>query len=245
MSQLFELLPWDSEFFDLSIGRILETKLDEKSINTLLTEAKTEGVRCLYFEADPNDAKTVAQAEKNGFHLVDVRVILEHSFGLSKIMASCDPMFSQVIIDSPNYEDLACMREIASYISEVSRFTFDKNFRLGEGRRLYELWAEKAYKGFADTVFVARRYKGGPSVGLIACNWHDRLASITLAGVHPEHQRCRIGTTLVQTTLDWARSKEAESMRVVTQARNIQAQRLYQKMGFFTKSMSLYYHKWL
>jgi hypothetical protein len=31
----------------------------------------------------------------------------------------------------------------------------------------------------------------------------------------------------------------------VTQARNVPAQRLYQQLGFFTKTMSLYYHKWL
>jgi GNAT superfamily N-acetyltransferase len=54
-----------------------------------------------------------------------------------------------------------------------------------------------------------------------------------------------VGTALVQAALDWFRGQGLYSAQVVTQARNVPAQRLYQQMGFFTRRMTLYYHKWL
>ena len=33
-------------------------------------------------------------------------------------------------------------------------------------------------------------------------------------------------------------------MKVVTQGRNIAGQRLYQRCGFLTRSVELWYHKW-
>jgi GNAT superfamily N-acetyltransferase len=54
-----------------------------------------------------------------------------------------------------------------------------------------------------------------------------------------------VGTALVQGALDWFRAQGVVRAEVTTQARNVPAQRLYQQMGFFTRRMTLYYHKWL
>ena len=39
--------------------------------------------------------------------------------------------------------------------------------------------------------------------------------------------------------------KKIKKLYVVTQGRNIRAQRLYQKNGFIIKSSGIWYHKWL
>jgi GNAT superfamily N-acetyltransferase len=54
-----------------------------------------------------------------------------------------------------------------------------------------------------------------------------------------------VGTALVQGALDWFRAQGVQRAEVTTQARNVPAQRLYQQMGFFTRRMTLYYHKWM
>ncbi len=245
MSNLLKKLPWDSEFFGFPIGQALISRLDETSMRLLDEEARGLNLRCFYFEAAADDMQTVLIAEQNGFHLVDVRVLLEHPFVNRPASAPLFPISTELLISYPRQDEMERLEEIAVQIGFTSRFNFDKNFGNGCCERLYRLWIMNACRGgFADVVFVARWSEDGEAVGLITCLLRDGVGSIQLAGVHNEQRQRGIGTKLVQASLDWAKDREANSMEVVTQTRNVTAQRLYQQMGFFTKSTKLLYHKW-
>lgn len=245
MSELFEELPWDSDFFSFPIGRVILSKLDREKVTDLLKEARACGLRCLYFEADPNDSATVSVVEQHGFHLVDVRVVLEHPFDDRPAPVPRYPIPSELVIDPPRDDEMPRLQDISAQIGRTSRFNFDKTFNSGQCERLYRLWIRNACQGFADVVLVAHWYQNGEAVGLITCTLRSNVGHILLAGVHFDHRQRGVGTGLVQAALDWAKTRGAHRMEVVTQARNVPAQRLYQQMGFFTKTMSLYYHKWL
>ena len=47
-----------------------------------------------------------------------------------------------------------------------------------------------------------------------------------------------------ESALDWFATQGVEKVTVVTQGRNGAAQRLYQRCGFVTGSIHLWYHKW-
>lgn len=246
MTKYVEKLTWDTEFFSIPIGRINTSALDGEATISLLEEARREGLRCLYFEADPNDLTTVLTVEKYGFHLVDVRVVLEYPFDNRPAPSLRYPIPPELIVNTATEADLPRLEEIAMEIGQFSRYAFDHNFKVGEDKRLYRLWITNSLQGFADVVFVARwREESGEAIGLITCKEKDGLSHINLAGVHHEYRQKGVGTGLVQAALDWSRSRAAKNMQVVTQARNVPAQRLYQQMGFFTRSMTLYFHKWL
>ncbi len=245
MSELIEVLLWDSEFFGLSIGRVRLVRLNEESIAVLLAEAQQHSLRCLYFEANPDDPETVAVAEKYQFSLVDVRVVLEHPFDNRPSPVPRYPVPPELMITGPRVDEVPRLSDIAAQIGHTSRFAFDPKFPAGYSERLYRVWIENACRGFAQAVLIARCGQAGDAVGLITCTLHDHVAHIQLAGVHRDHRQKSVGTGLVQAALDWARTHDTSRMQVVTQARNVPAQRLYQQMGFFTRSMSLYYHKWL
>lgn len=245
MSEMLQRLKWDSDFFGRPIGRITLSQLDEAGAGRLLAEARQQGFHCLYFEADPADAATVRTAEKFGFHLVDVRVVLEHPFDHRPAPVPRYPIPAELIIGPPRPDELSRLSDISAQIGLTSRFHFDQNFGPVQSERLYRLWIENAWRGFADTVLIARWEQAGAVAGLITCTLRQEVAHIQLAGVHYEHRQRGVGTGLVQAALDWARAGGAQVMQVVTQARNVPAQRLYQQMGFFTRSMTLYYHKWL
>jgi ribosomal protein S18 acetylase RimI-like enzyme len=239
-------LTWDSEFFAVPIARITEPSLDDAVAAAVLREARQVGLRCLYFEADPHDLTTVITAERNGFHLVDVRVVLEYVFADRETSVEQMPTVCELAIQPGRESDLPCLEAIAVGIGHLSRYAFDPEFRSGDGERLYREWIKNAFYGLADVVLVARfANDGDAAVGLIACANANKIAHIQLAGVHPRHRQKGVGTRLVQAALGWARQQGAREMRVVTQARNVPAQRLYQQMGFFTRSMTLFYHKWL
>jgi dTDP-4-amino-4,6-dideoxy-D-galactose acyltransferase len=245
MSQAIVPLRWDSDFFEIPIGRIRLSRLDDRQVISLLAEAQSQGLRCLYFEADPDDAVTVAAVERHNFHLVDVRVVLEHPFDHHPAPIPRYPLPPELIISPPRQSELPRLQDISAQIGLTSRFHFDKHFAAGEGERLYRLWIENACQHFADIVLIARWSQTGEAVGLITCTRQENIAHIQLAGVHLDHRQRGVGTGLVQAALDWAKDQEAHCMQVVTQARNVPAQRLYQQLGFFTRSMTLYYHKWL
>ncbi|RME69466.1 MAG: GNAT family N-acetyltransferase [Chloroflexi bacterium] len=245
MTCLVEPLPWDSEFFGLPIGKITVCQLDSDHAEKVLAEAERQGLACLYFQANPDDPETVTTAERYGFHLVDVRVVLEHPFDNRPAPVPRYPVPSNLVIDSPRQDEIPRLQDISAQISFTSRYQFDSGFGPVQSERLYRLWIEKACHGYADVVFVARWGVSGEAVGLITCTLDGDTAHIQLAGVDTAHRRSGVGTGLVQAALDWARGQDVRQMQVVTQARNVGAQRLYQQMGFFTREMTLYYHKWL
>jgi ribosomal protein S18 acetylase RimI-like enzyme len=246
MNPYLKKLTWDTDFFSLPIGRITASVLDDETAAAIVEDARKEELRCLYFEADPNDLTTVLAVEKNGFHLVDVRVVLEFPFEDRPAPALRYPVPSKLVINSAMESDLPRLEQIAIEIGQFSRYNFDKNFGVGAENRLYQVWIRNGFSGLSDVVLVARwANECSEAIGLITCAIQEGVSHIQLAGVHHEYRQKGVGTGLLQGALDWSTKQGARKMEVVTQARNVPAQRLYQQMGFFTKSMTLYYHKWV
>lgn len=244
MTDLVEVLDWDSCFFGFAIGRVLAIRLDESGIAALLSQARARGLRCLYFQADPNDAVSIRLAERHGFHLVDVRIVLEHPFSDRPAPVPRYPVSPLIEIGAPRAAEAPALEDIAVEIGHTSRFCFDLDFPRDACPRLYRAWLARALQDEAGVVLVARM--SDQPVGLIACNrLDDDTGVIDLAGVREGMRGRGVGTALVQAALDWFRRQGMSRAEVVTQARNVPAQRLYQQMGFFTRRMTLYYHKWL
>jgi dTDP-4-amino-4,6-dideoxy-D-galactose acyltransferase len=53
-----------------------------------------------------------------------------------------------------------------------------------------------------------------------------------------------IGGLLIAAALAWFVAHGAGTVSVVTQGRNVRAQRIYQKFGMLTRSLELWYHRW-
>jgi len=49
---------------------------------------------------------------------------------------------------------------------------------------------------------------------------------------------------MIQQLLEWFTSRQIDPVFVVTQGRNVGAQAFYQRNGFITHSVELWYHKW-
>jgi len=72
MGSGFSLLPWDSDFFGLRIGRVMASDFTVDSAAEILDKAREESVDCLYLLVDARDSEKVQAAENSGFRLVDV-----------------------------------------------------------------------------------------------------------------------------------------------------------------------------
>jgi ribosomal protein S18 acetylase RimI-like enzyme len=53
-----------------------------------------------------------------------------------------------------------------------------------------------------------------------------------------------LGRQLIDSSLEYFRQNGVERATVVTQGRNVDSHRLYERCGFLTQSVQLWYHCW-
>ena len=235
-----ERLPWDSAFFNVRIGRVLTNRLSSTIVDGMSRWCALNAIDCLYFLADANDADTIHLAEGFGFHLVDIRMTLVRRI-LSEEAMPAAPEGSILRPAVPS--DLDFLRAIARGSHRDSRFYFDKRFPVERCDSLYETWIQKSCAGSSAAVLVAE-LRGTP-VGYITCNLVDpATGQIGLLAVGPSAQGLGLGNILVNTAVAWFRRQGLGRILVVTQGRNVRAQVCYQRCGFFTQTVQLWYHRW-
>lgn len=235
-------LEWDSEFFSRRVARVDGERLTPETVDAIEAWCEQQRIDCLYFLADSNDPRTVALAEACGFHFVDIRLTMGRR--LDGPGAEQDAP-AEVDIDLPVAADLPVLRAIARDSHRVSRFFFDARFPDERCEALYERWIAQSCEGYADAVFVARRDR--LPLGYITCHRSAVAGTVEigLLGVVAAARGKGVGRRLVNAALDWARMQpETGQVVTVTQGRNVGAQQLYQRCGFRTTRVRLWYHRW-
>jgi dTDP-4-amino-4,6-dideoxy-D-galactose acyltransferase len=238
-----KVLEWDTAFFGFRVARVREEVLTDEIVRQIDAWCHQAGVRCLYFLARADDANTMRLAEDDGFRLVDIRI----TFGYRSTWAvrgtgnsaDCTALVRRVCP-----EDIGLLKAIARKAYQDTRFYFDANFPRHLSELLYETWIERSCEGYADAVLVAQL--DGVPVGYISCHLDDEphTGRIGLVGVSSQVRGRGVGRTLVSSALEWFQNQGTQEVLVVTQGRNYAAQRLYQRCGFLTQAVQLWYHKW-
>ena len=198
-------------------------------------------IECLYFLARSSEPSVFEIAQTHGFDLVDIRVTYSQKIAG---LATSTNRHPEVLIRPVELTDIPKLQEIARYSHTDSRFYADKHFPRNLCDALYDTWIARSCTGYADAVLVAESRRA--PVGYISCHLDttNKHGSIGLVGVDEQTRGQGIGQALVKQALEWFLAQRMLTVTVVTQGRNIAAQRLYQKNGFFTESMQLWYHKW-
>lgn len=233
-------LDWDSNFFGCRIARVNGSRLDATSIQEILAWCAAQKVDCLYFLAAADDDATVRLAERHSFHLVDIRATFERRLDRTRPKRSknCPAQVRPYIAT-----DIAELRKIARSSYHDTRFYYDRHFPPHLADAMYETWIEKSCSGHAETVLVAD--VDGQPVGYVSCQVLEKsTGQIGLVGVSQEWNGLGLGQMLVNESLLWFAGRRVERVRVVTQGRNSKAQRLYERSGFVTEALHLWYHRW-
>ena len=235
-----EYLKWDSEFFGLRIARVPVMHLNEKLAAGVCRWCACEKIDCLYFLADSSDQETVALAQEQGFRLVDVRITFEANVGDMQDAEGAPKGFT---FRNAVEADIPTLRKIAREAHRDSRFYCDGSFPIEKCDALFETWIENSCRGWADIVIVAD--VGSGAVGYLTC--HVRSAShgqVGLVGLAPAARGRGVGAGLLKRGAKWLAGSGVREVNVVTQGRNVPAQRLYQKCRFRTKTVEIWFHRW-
>lgn len=229
-------LEWDSNFFEKRIARLNRSRLDDATAAESQAWCNQNRIDCLYFLADADHPETPRLAANHDFLLVDIRMTLER--GVSEVAANAQPAEIRLARE----DDLSILRAIAASGHRDTRFYFDRHFDRTKCDLLYETWIENSFRGFALAVLVAE--VGGKATAYLTCHLKEKHSQIGLVAVGNSHRGQGLGGKLVQGFLSWSRDHSAIRAAVVTQGRNLPAQRLYQRNGFVTASLQLWYHRW-
>ncbi len=238
------LLPWDTGFFRCRIACVCGDTLGPEQALQIDDWSRIQRIQCLYFLSRADDPVTIRTAGQHGFALVDIRVTCERV--LERLPEPARPSLpAGVGLRPARPGDLTGLQAIARTAHTATRFFNDSHFPRQRVEDLYSTWLTLETQGRAQTVLVAASVANQP-LGYISCHLdsNHRAGQIGLVGVSPEAQGRGIGKNLVLAALDWFGTEGARMVTVVTQGSNLPAQRLYQRCGFLSRALQLWYHKW-
>lgn len=238
MSEPAQILAWDSEFFGCRIARAREGTFDADELADLETWCAARQVDCLYLLADATDRCISDLLQDRGFRVVDVRLTLD-----CRLVASRSSTVPRQEVRFARADDLSDLAPIARRAHLDSRFYFDSRFADDRCDDLYEQWLARSIDGWADAVLVAEH--GGRAAGYVTCHrGNSGVGSIGLMGVGESARGVGLGRRLISAALDWFTVQGLERVEVLTQGRNVPAQRLYQSHGFRTLHVAWWFHWW-
>lgn len=233
-----EFLQWDSTFFNQRIARITAGCLGEQEIHRIFDWARSEKIDCVYYLVSGMEKDATYAAEEHGFHFVDLRVTFNKD--LRKPEKDFIPSWH---IRRAVEEDLDTLKAMARSAFPLSRFKVDHHFDAAKADQMYEVWIENDLHTKGHDVWVIdadNQLAAFTSVGVVV----DGKAQIGLVGTREAWRGKGLSLELQRFISEELRDKDILEVEVVTQGRNIPAQNLYQRAGYFVKSIDLWYHKW-
>jgi dTDP-4-amino-4,6-dideoxy-D-galactose acyltransferase len=240
VDEICRYLSWDSDFFGVRIGSVVPRRLDGAAVLSIRAFRREQAIECLYFLADLQDAETLRRAEDEGFRMVDVRITLERR-GAPPAPEALD---GDILIRPAEERDLPILTALARDNHIDTRFYYDGRFPKERCAALYATWIEgdvRGQRGRADRVLVPEI--AGRAAGYITCHL-EGPPRIGLLGVGPAAQGRGVGGRLIREALAWFAAQGIDRVSVVTQGRNVRAQRAYQREGFATAEVEVWYHGW-
>jgi dTDP-4-amino-4,6-dideoxy-D-galactose acyltransferase len=222
-------------------------RLSRETLEAIESWVAREGVECLYLLADAADPLTATLAEESGFRLVDVRVTLERRGGGTATPPRGDPPMTAIRVRPATAADLPALRGLAAASHRDSRFYHDPHFDRGRCDELYATWIENSCADPAGIVMVAEIAGAGMVAGYVTAALAPGGGGegrIGLFAVGAAAQGQGVGGRLIAAACDWFAVRGADPVSVVTQGRNVRAQRIYQRFGMLTRSVELWFHRW-
>lgn len=218
-----ELMTWDSEWWGVQVAKATHPDVDRWAAEN------TVGLMWLLVPSDrPEEAQ---EAEARGWRFMDVRVEFER--WTEPRTGGWYP------IRSADVDDLSALVKIARSSHRITRFYADPSLDDDRCDDLYGAWITSSLNGWARTVLVI----GEDPLGYVTVHEESGVASIGLIAVRADSRNEGVGRQLVLGALGYAHMIGCSQMTVVTQGRNVAAQRLFQKCGFRTESTALWFHK--
>ena len=236
-NNIIEFLKWDSDFFDIKVGKIELWRGSFDKAKFINLQEKEE-YDLIYGFSNANQTP-YGFWESLGFHLADCAVTLSMKFNpvqYRDIEYECCSNLSR--------EDINVCYEISEMIAPLSRFYKEPAIGSELTKKMYRKWIDNALDGtFSDHLFVERIR--GKIAGIQAIKTDNNVGAVTLIGVREGFQRQGIGRKLWnQSAGYWSNySSKVNLVKVKFSIRNVSSFNFYIAIGFNTvESVNYIYH---
>jgi dTDP-4-amino-4,6-dideoxy-D-galactose acyltransferase len=237
----FQILDWDSEFFEIIIARVLPQRLTTVQLEQIIAGMKEKKVRLAYWSSNPNDKKSQLAALACQGYLADRKVMFVADIEQVQEPAGRLRWVIEEYTDTYTNNEL---ENLAIQAGAYSRFKLDPRIPERKFEDLYKLWIRKSVnREIADTVLVARH--AGNVVGMVTVGEKNGRSDIGLISVDTCMRGKSIGRSLVSAAQKWGRKKGYNFTQVVTQEENIVACKLYERCGYRIDKTKYLYHFWI
>ncbi|MEZ5246732.1 MAG: hypothetical protein R2707_16665 [Acidimicrobiales bacterium] len=231
MSQRIEALPWDSDFFDLSIGQVDLNGADPNVLDEIVIEARDRKFDCVYGSHEPADTYTSLHAQDAGFRLVEINQLMKRPPG----PFATPPTRS--VVRTATEDDLHLISDSLDTLAPWSRFGADPRFGTTAARRLHSAWVHRAVTDPERLATISEDEDGIDGVGTHVWGEQPR---IDLLGV------IRPGTGAawqhIAKLIEWADGGEV--LGGPCAARNIAPLRFLEHCGFALTRVTYTHHWW-
>lgn len=221
-------LKWDTEFFELKIGRVVI--YDESEFNPLefKKQAIDENYELIYvFKfAEMLSREKVIEAE---LELVDIMLTMSKKFNRNEYKE-----IPYVLRTELTQEELSECYYIAEQTSIVSRFTKENKIGPDKTKGLYRKWIDNAInKTFSDGLLLEKDNDSVRGIHLIKTDEKNKSGYCSVIGVSPNYKGHGVGKRLWRQAFGyWANEREIDRCIVPFSFQNSESFNFHLKIGF-------------
>ena len=233
----YQLLTWDTEFFEIKTGRIIPTSLQENQLASILEKMHQKGFQLAYWASDHQYAYDF---QSYSGILVDKKTTYEISLQNINLDSMSLPKTEPYSSSLPFSE----LEKLAVQSGAFSRFALDNRFPHEKFIALYKTWIQKSVSGeIANEVLVIRQNNN--IAGMVTLSIKNEVGDIGLIAVDEKFRGKKLGQQLVYDSQRWFIQHGCHTAHVVTQGDNLPACNLYEKCRYQKIKIEFYYHFWL
>ncbi|HFI0932061.1 TPA: GNAT family N-acetyltransferase [Streptococcus suis] len=238
-SNIFEysFLDWDSEFFNITTGRIILHEEISSSEMVVLNEKLKENQFTVIYNENNIPENNIWLGEETSARLVDINV------QFIKMADSFSEENHERVLISQSLSESNEILQIASQAFKYSRFFNEPNLESNKTKLVYWNWVKTAFE--KDGKYFAQYIVDSECQGFILFSMENLSLIIELIAVKNNTLHKGIGTKLLKSLEAYASEWNIEEIRVGTQLNNRDAVRFYTKNGYLYQKATSVYHHWL
>lgn len=229
MQNDFEILQWDSHFFNCKVAKFKnDILLNEDCFKKLYNE----NVQLVYYSS--KNRLTETANEYYNVDLVDKKVTFLKEIEKSTLINNTESYLEKY----PGKK----LIELAIESGVYSRFNVDAKIGRKKFEELYTQWIVKSVsKEIADDVLVYKME--GEIAGFVTIGQKNERADIGIIAVDKSYRGKGIGKSLMKAAENLYFNK-IKLIQVVTQGNNLPALKLYTSCGYKQDNIEYFYHLW-
>lgn len=236
VSDNYEILKWDTDFFGYPVARIHGSHLALDELQQFLADMKGKVKLVYYASSFPLEGADDLLSEFNGL-LVDQKTTFYKA-----TTTAAEP--SSNIVEYHNGMNKEALVELSIASGIYSRYKIDPNIGEQKYQALYKEWMLNSINYIlAKKVLVYN--VDNEMLGAVTLAIKENVAEIGVIAVKETKRGLGIGKSLMDAADSFAIACKLPGVRVITQGANKPACALYASKGYEIKKIEYFYHFWL